>query len=70
LEHQTSHVVCFNARGLLYDCVFDALLFFLVEPTCWETRFSSRRYLTYFSLLSFWTIMSAILPAMMLEYYS
>jgi hypothetical protein len=27
LEHQTSHVVCFNARGLLYECVFDALLF-------------------------------------------
>jgi hypothetical protein len=27
LEHQTSHAVCFNARGLLYECVFDALLF-------------------------------------------
>jgi hypothetical protein len=26
-EHQTSHVVCFNARGLLYECVFEALLF-------------------------------------------
>jgi hypothetical protein len=26
-EHQTSHVICFNARGLLYECVFDALLF-------------------------------------------
>jgi hypothetical protein len=26
-EHQTSHAVCFNARGLLYECVFDALLF-------------------------------------------
>jgi hypothetical protein len=26
-EHQTSHVVCFNARGLLYECIFDALLF-------------------------------------------
>jgi hypothetical protein len=23
-------------------------LVFLVVPTCWETRFSSRRYLTYF----------------------
>jgi hypothetical protein len=23
----SSHVVCFNARGLLYECVFDALLF-------------------------------------------
>jgi hypothetical protein len=27
LEHQTSHAVCFNDRGLLYKCVFDALLF-------------------------------------------
>jgi hypothetical protein len=27
LEHQTSHNVCFNAPGLLYECVFDALLF-------------------------------------------
>jgi hypothetical protein len=27
LEHQTSHVACFKARGLLYECVFDALLF-------------------------------------------
>jgi hypothetical protein len=48
LEHQTSHVVCFNARGLLYECVFDALFVFLVVPTCWETRFSSHRYSTYF----------------------
>jgi hypothetical protein len=26
-EHQTSHAACFNARGLLYECVFDVLLF-------------------------------------------
>jgi hypothetical protein len=26
-EHQTSHAACFNARGLLYECVFNALLF-------------------------------------------
>jgi hypothetical protein len=26
-EHQTSHAACFNARGLLYECVFDTLLF-------------------------------------------
>jgi hypothetical protein len=26
-EHQTSHAACFNARGLFYECVFDALLF-------------------------------------------
>jgi hypothetical protein len=47
-EHQTSHVACFNARGLLYECIFDTLLFFLVVPTCWETCFSSRHYSTFF----------------------
>jgi hypothetical protein len=26
-EHQTSHDACFNALGLLYECVFDSLLF-------------------------------------------
>jgi hypothetical protein len=26
-EHQTSRVACFNVRGLLYECVSDALLF-------------------------------------------
>jgi hypothetical protein len=26
-EHQTCHATCFNARGLLYDCVLDVLLF-------------------------------------------
>jgi hypothetical protein len=26
-EHQTSHAACFNAQGLLYECIFDALLF-------------------------------------------
>jgi hypothetical protein len=26
-EYQTSHTSRFNARGLLYECVFDALLF-------------------------------------------
>jgi hypothetical protein len=26
-EHQTSHVACFNAWGLLYECVFDTLFF-------------------------------------------
>jgi hypothetical protein len=25
-EHQTSHAACFNARGLLYQSVFDTLL--------------------------------------------
>jgi hypothetical protein len=28
LEQKTTHAVCFNARGLLYECVFDTLLFF------------------------------------------
>jgi hypothetical protein len=28
-EHQTSHAARFNARGLLYECVFNALLSFL-----------------------------------------
>jgi hypothetical protein len=46
-------------------------LIFLVVPACWETRFSSRRYSTFFSFSSlFWIIMSAILPATMLRYYS
>jgi hypothetical protein len=45
-------------------------LVFLAVPTCWETRFSSRRYSTYFSSLLFWTIIPAILLAMMLGYYS
>jgi hypothetical protein len=27
LQHQTSHAAFFNARGLLYKCVFDAILF-------------------------------------------
>jgi hypothetical protein len=27
-EHQTNHAACFNDRGLLYESIFDALLFF------------------------------------------
>jgi hypothetical protein len=46
-------------------------LVFLVVSTCWETRFSSRRYSTYFFFsFLFWTIIPAILPTMMLGYYS
>jgi hypothetical protein len=43
LEHQTSHAVCFNARALLYECVFDALwIFFIVisiyrKPACYTS---------------------------------
>jgi hypothetical protein len=105
LEHQTSHVACFNARDYstsassmpscfprrtdllgnpflitsLLDLPFLLFFFgpsnqpccllqcprttlrvhlrrplvFLVVPTCWETRFSSRRYSTYFFFSSF-----------------
>jgi hypothetical protein len=49
-EHQTSHVVCFNARGLLYVRLRCPLVSF-VAPTHWETRFASRRYSTYFLFL-------------------
>jgi hypothetical protein len=46
-------------------------LVFLVVSTCWETCFSSRHYSIYFFLSSlFWIIISAILPATMLLYYS
>jgi hypothetical protein len=27
LDHQTNHTACFNAQGLLYECIFDAFLF-------------------------------------------
>jgi hypothetical protein len=45
-------------------------LVFFVIPTCWETRFPSRRYSTYFLFFFLWTIRPAILPATMLGYYS
>jgi ABC-type transport system involved in multi-copper enzyme maturation permease subunit len=63
------HAACFNARGLHYECVFDALL-------------SSSSYrpvgkpvlitllLDLFFVLLFSIIILAILPAMMLGYYS
>jgi hypothetical protein len=41
-----------------------------VVPTCWETRFSSRCYSTYFFLFFFLIIIPAILPVTMLGYYS
>jgi hypothetical protein len=47
-EHRTSHAACFNARGLLYECIFDAPLVFLVIPTCQEICFPSRHFSTYF----------------------
>jgi hypothetical protein len=45
-------------------------LVFLVITTWWETLFSSRQYSTYFLFFPFWIIIPAILPAMMLGYYS
>jgi hypothetical protein len=70
-EHQTSHAAYFNARGLLYECVFDTLLFYSSYQPCLETRFSSRHYSTYFFFFFlFWIIIPAILPATMLGYYS
>jgi hypothetical protein len=71
LEHQTSHAAYFNARGLLYECVFDALLFSssyrpIGKPVSHHVITRS----TFSSLLLFWTIISAILPVMMFGYYS
>jgi hypothetical protein len=71
LEHQTSHAACFNARGLLYECVFDALLF--SSPYRPVGKPVSHHVVTrpsFSSLPSFWTIIPSILPAMMLRYYS
>jgi hypothetical protein len=47
LEHQTSHAVCFNAWDYSTS-VSSTPSFFLVVPTCWEIRFSSRRYSIYY----------------------
>jgi hypothetical protein len=69
-EHQTSHAACLNDRGLLYECVFDALLFsssyqLVGKPVSHHivTR------LPFFSSY-FWIIIQAILPTTMLGYYS
>jgi hypothetical protein len=68
-EHQTSHAVCFNARGLLYKCVFDALLFSSsYRPVGKPVSHHVVTRPTFPSL--FWIIIPAILPAMMLGYYS
>jgi hypothetical protein len=69
-EHQTSHDVCFNARGLLYECVFDALLFSSsYRPVGKPVSHHVVTRPTFFLLL-FWIIILAILPATMLGYYS
>jgi hypothetical protein len=70
-EHQTSHAACFNARGLLYECVFDALLFSLsYRPIGKPFSHHVVTLPTFSPLLLFWTIIPAILPATMLGYYS
>jgi hypothetical protein len=70
-EHQTSHVACFNARGLLYECAFDALLFSLLYRPVWKplSHHVVIRPIFFFSSL-FWIIIPAILPVTMLRYYS
>jgi hypothetical protein len=49
-ERQTSHADCFNAQGLLYECVFDALMFSSSYRPVGKPHFSSRRYLIYIFL--------------------
>jgi hypothetical protein len=68
LEHQTSHAAYFNARGLLYECVFDALLFSSSYRPVGKPV--SHHIVTRPTLFFVWTIIPAILPAMMLGYYS
>jgi hypothetical protein len=67
-EHQTSHADCFNARELLYECVFDALLFSsLYRPA---GKPISHQVVTRPTFFLFWIIIPAILPTTMLGYYS
>jgi hypothetical protein len=68
-EHQTSHAACFNGRGLLYECVFDALLFSSSYRPAGKPVSHHVVTRPAFSSL-FWITISAILPATMLEYYS
>jgi hypothetical protein len=70
LEHQTIHAACFNARGLLYECVIDALLFSSSYRPVGKPVSHQIVTRSTFSSLLFWTIIPAILPAMMLKYYS
>jgi hypothetical protein len=69
-QHRTSHVVCFNARKLLYECVFNALLF----PSSYRPveKPVSHHVVTQstFSSLSILDHHTGHLPTMMLGYYS
>jgi hypothetical protein len=69
-EHQTSHAAYFDARGLLYECVFDTLLFPSSYRPVGEPVSHHDVTQPTFLLFSFFIIMSAILPATMLGYYS
>jgi hypothetical protein len=69
-EHQTSHAAYFNARGLLYECVFDALLFSSsYRPVGKSVSHHVATRPVFFSL-HFGIIILAILPSTMLGYYS
>jgi hypothetical protein len=70
-QHQTSHAACFNAQGLLYECVFDALLFSSsYRPVGKPVSHHVATQPTFSSLLLFWIIIPAILSTTMLGYYS
>jgi hypothetical protein len=70
-EHQTSHATYFNAQGLLYECVFDALLF---SSSYRPVEKSVSQHVvtrpTFFFSFPFWIIIPVILPATILGYYS
>jgi hypothetical protein len=70
LEHQTSHVVCFNA-GDYSTSASSTPSWFPRRTDLLGNPFliTSLLDLLFFSFL-FWTIISAILPTMMLGYYS
>jgi hypothetical protein len=68
-EHQTSHAAHFNARGLLYECVFDALLFSSSHRPVGKPVSHHVVTRTTFSSHLFWIIIPAIMPATMLGFY-
>jgi hypothetical protein len=70
LEHHTDHHARHNSRGLLYECVFDALLFSSSYRPVGKPVSDHVATRPTFFFSSFWIIIPAILPATMLEYYS
>jgi hypothetical protein len=70
-EHQTSHAVYFNARGLLYEYVFDALLLSSsYRPVGKPVSHHIVTRPTFFFSFLFWIVIPAILSATMPGYYS